>query len=68
MALTLNTKVILVNEDVDLTQKKDAINNDKVVITTVGDLLALALPAIENEGTYTLKSVDGELTWVSDEV
>jgi hypothetical protein len=63
MALTLNTKVILVNEDVDLTQKKDAINNDKVVITTVGELLELALPAIPTDGTYFLLSTDGVLSW-----
>jgi hypothetical protein len=63
MALTLNTKVILVDENVDLTQKKDAINNSKAVVTTVGELLALALPPIEETGTFFLASTDGVLSW-----
>jgi hypothetical protein len=63
MALTLNTKVILVDENVDLTQKKDAINNGKAVVTTVGELLALALPPIEETGTFFLASTDGVLSW-----
>jgi hypothetical protein len=63
MALTLNTQVILVSEGVDLTQKKDAGNNAKVEITTVGDLLALALPAIPETGEFFLKLEDGVLSW-----
>jgi hypothetical protein len=69
MALTLNTKVILVNEDVDLTQRKDLINNGKVEIVTVSELLSLLetpvseLPTIEEEGSFFLASIDGVLSW-----
>jgi hypothetical protein len=69
MALTLNTKVILVNEDVDLTQRKDLINNGKVEIVTVSELLSLLetpvseLPTIEEEGAFFLASTDGVLSW-----
>jgi hypothetical protein len=69
MALTLNTKVILVNEDVDLTQRKDLANNAKVEIVTVGDILDLVeapaneLPEPPETGTYFLLSTDGVLSW-----
>lgn len=63
MALTLNTQVILVSEGVDLTQKKDSGNNAKVEITTVGELLELALPAIPETGEFFLKTTDGVLSW-----
>lgn len=66
MALTLNTKVILVNENVDLTQKKDAKNNEQVEITTVGNLLTLALPTKPNTGKHYLISNNGVLAWEAE--
>jgi hypothetical protein len=42
MALTLNTQIAGINENVDLTQKKDQINNAKVEVFSVGDLLDLS--------------------------
>ena len=63
MALTVNTKVILVDENVDLTQRKDALNNGKVEITTVGELLTLLIPAPPASGDFYLKSEDGVIFW-----
>jgi hypothetical protein len=63
MALTLNTQVILVNENVDLTQRKDTNNNEKVEIVTVGELLQLALPEIPEDGAFVLTATDGVLSW-----
>lgn len=53
MALTLNTQIVGVTENVDLTLRKDEINNGKVEVFTAADLLALIVPTPPAVGSFS---------------